>query len=190
MGGKARLPFLNMFCLKKTFSALALLIFALAKFTEPILAKTATAAPSAVLFNPSLKQSAEKRILKLGHFLASVNSPLSSYAPDFVKTADKYKIDWQLVPAITGVESSFGLFIPPNSYNAYGWNNGNYYFQNWRESIEVVSKTLRENYYDRGAKTVEQIAPIYAPPSKNWAGKVRYFMNRIEATSLPLQLTL
>lgn len=136
---------------------------------------------SATLTNPLPNEGrSDKRIRQLTHFFRSHNSPLEGYAADFVTLADKYEIDWKLVPAITGVESTFGKFIPQNSYNAYGWANGNFYFESWPHSIEIVNKTLKEKYIDKGASTVEKIAPIYAPPSKTWAGKVRYFMDKIE----------
>lgn len=122
----------------------------------------------------------DERVKRLSLFLKSRNSPLKSYAQDFIRTADKYGVDWKLVPSITGVESSFGLAIPQGSYNAYGWANGEFYFKSWPDSIEVVTKVLRENYIDRGADTVWKIAPIYAPPSQTWAGKVSNFMNNIE----------
>jgi hypothetical protein len=128
------------------------------------------------------------RVKTLENFFQKYNSPLKDYAYDFVSEADKNNIDWRLVPAIAGVESSFGKRIPKNSYNAYGWANGKYNFSSWDESIEVVSFTLKHKYIDRGALTIDQIATIYAPPSKTWAWKVKYFMKKID--SFPLTFTL
>jgi hypothetical protein len=124
----------------------------------------------------------------LEDFLSNQNSPLSASASDFIYYADKYDIDWRLVAAIAGVESTFGKRIPVNSYNAYGWNNGNYSFESWAESIEVVSKALRENYYDKGATSIDKIARRYAPPSNTWNRKVKYFMGKID--SFPLGFTI
>lgn len=132
----------------------------------------------------------DQRIEKLRKFLDSHNSPLLPYAETLVETADRYELDWRLVPAITGVESSFGKAIPFSSYNAYGWANGAYYFQSWEDSIEIVTKALKENYLNKGADTVEKIAPIYAPPSQTWAFKVRYFMEKIENFTLASPLAL
>jgi len=145
------------------------------------LAYSDTAVTSATLTNTLVGvEKSDGRIRTLTLFLDSYDSPLKDYAADFVKSADNYGVDWKLVPAITGVESTFGKFIPQGSYNAYGWANGNFYFQSWSESIDIVTKTLKERYIDKGADTVEKIAPIYAPPSRTWAGKVRYFMDKIE----------
>ena len=134
------------------------------------------------------------RVEKLRRFLDFYNSPLANYAWNFVNAADKYSLDWKIIPAITGVESTFGKAIPTGSYNAYGWANGAYWFTSWEDSIEIVAKTLRVNYLDKGADTVEKIAPIYAPPSNTWAAKVRYFMEKIEnftpTNTLALELSL
>ncbi|OGM75104.1 hypothetical protein A3H19_01860 [Candidatus Woesebacteria bacterium RIFCSPLOWO2_12_FULL_39_9] len=130
----------------------------------------------------------DQRVVRLESFLESHNSPLASYAFEFVWYADLYDIDWRLVPAISGVESTFGKKIPRGSYNAYGWVNGKYRFESWESSIEIVSKTLREKYYDRGATSISQIARRYAPPSKTWAWKVRFFMEKIDSTPVEFDL--
>lgn len=155
---------------------------------------------TAVLFKPQTAQAQETRLVMAGisgvlktepiqldnrverltAFLEKYDSPLLPYAEDFVKVADKYQIDWKLVPAITGVESTFGKQIPFHSYNAYGWNNGNYRFKSWENSIEIVSKALKEKYYNRGLDNPYKIGPVYAPPSSTWAGKVTRFMKEIE----------
>lgn len=124
------------------------------------------------------------RVYKLKSYLESQKSPLADYAEDFVKYADIYEIDWRLVPAITGVESTFGKRIPANSYNAYGWANGEYRFSSWEDSIEHVSMTLRTKYIDKGAISISTIARRYAPPSSTWGSKVKYFMGKID--KLPL----
>lgn len=116
----------------------------------------------------------------LREFLKSYRSPLVAYAGVFIQTADKYQIDWRLIPAITGVESTFGRHIPLNSFNAYGWCNGNYSFNSWEESIEIVASTLKKKYIDRGLDNPYKIGPVYAPPSTTWAGKVDYFMKKMD----------
>jgi len=142
--------------------------------------KILMAGTSAILKNEFFINKKDCRIEKLRNFLESYNSPFSNKATYLVKVADKYGIDWKLIPAISGVESTFGKQIPYNSYNAYGWANGAYRFNSWEKSFEKVAKTLKEKYIDRRLDTPEKMGPIYAPPSKTWANKVRYFMNKIE----------
>jgi hypothetical protein len=152
------------------------------------LADVNVAQPSATLKTNSIENDNDYRVVVLKKYLEKMDSPLSDHSRAFIQAADRNSLDWRLVPAITGVESTFGKRIPPNSYNAYGWANGNYYFDSWEESIDVVSDTLKEKYVDRGATTIDEIARIYAPPSNTWSWKVKYFMNEID--TVPLTFTI
>lgn len=107
------------------------------------------------------------------------DSPLVDEAKLYVTYADKYQIDWKLLPSISGLESTFGRFMMPGSHNAYGWGGGHIYFSSWEEGIDNISASLKTRYYDRGANTVETIGPIYAE-AKDWAPRVTFFMNQIE----------
>lgn len=128
-----------------------------------------------------VKNTSDERIIKLEQFLKYHSSPLAEHAEFIVNTADKYGLDWRWVVAISGVESAFGKNIPYNSYNAYGWGNGKIYFDSWEDSIETVSKTLKERYVNRGADTIAKVGPIYAPPTPSWSNKVSFFINKIDA---------
>jgi hypothetical protein len=132
--------------------------------------------------------SFDYRVYTLRKFLGKFNSPLTPYSQEFIRQADYYDIDWRMMPAITGVESTFGKQIPAGSYNAYGWANGNYSFKSWSDSIKVVSKTLKYNYIDKGAVSITGIAKIYAPPSTTWGAKVKYFVSKID--TLPLSFDI
>ena len=106
------------------------------------------------------------------------NAPLSEYAEKFVEVANKYNLDYRLLPAIATVESSGGK-NNFRKYNAWGW--GSKGFTSFEEGIEVVGRGLKNNYIDKGRDTVEEIAPIYCPPNyKNWAKGVNQFMLEIE----------
>ena len=125
------------------------------------------------------------RVLFLKNFLAEYNSPLSIYSEKLIFEADKNNLDWRLVAAISGVESTFGKKMPKNSFNAYGWDNGEHYFESWEKSIEVVSKTLNKKYLQKGALSVRQIGRIYAPGNRMWPYKVKFFISKID----PLPVT-
>ena len=179
--------------MKKITLIIFVLIFL---FWLPQIAEATEAAGSAMLKNEALGiENSDPRTQKLAQFLTDHQSPLTDYAAYFVEKADQYQLDWKLVPAITGVESTFGKNIPSGSFNAYGWANGQYRFQSWEESIERVIVTLKEKYIDRGLDTPNKIGPVYAPPSNTWADKVTYFMKKIECFGSPdclsgLRLTL
>lgn len=172
----------NMF--NKTISlTLLLLIFT----TKPVSADILVAENSAHIAGSDIKVY-DQRTDKLSDFFESMNSPMAPYSEAIIRTSDKYGLDWRLLPAISGVESTFGKRMPVNSYNAYGWANGNYSFDSWEDSFEVVISTLKTKYIDRGANTLSEISRIYAPPSTTWAWKVEYFMNKIDP--FPLEYTL
>lgn len=122
----------------------------------------------------------------LRDYLSKFNSPLAQHAQDFIEAADTHNLDWKLVPAIAGVESTFGKHTPGNalypSYNGWGW--GVYgtqaiYFKSWREGIFTVSEGLRKNYFNKGLTTPTTINPVYAA-SKSWGRNVDFFMNEME----------
>lgn len=141
-------------------------------------ANSFVAESSAELILP-ISTNPDSRVIILKNFFLKNGSPLAEYADVFIRSADEYGLDWRFLPAITGVESTFGKKIPYESYNSYGWANGEFRFGSWEESIEIVVKTLREKYVDRGAVTIEEIAIRYAPPSLTWAGKVKSIMRKI-----------
>ena len=93
------------------------------------------------------------------------------------------------MPAIAGVESTFGKQIP-GGFNGWGW--GVYgtqaiYFDSWTEGIFTVSKGLRENYLDKGYTEPYSINRIYAT-SPAWGSKVTYFMADLEKFSSQFEI--
>lgn len=127
----------------------------------------------------SKKLDPEAEVLQ--KYLAKFDSPLQYHAQDFVDAAKKYNLPWRLLPAIAGVESTFGKFIP-GGYNGWGW--GVYgtqaiYFNSWKEAIYTIAQGLRENYFNKGYTEPYSINRIYAA-SPTWGYKVSYFMNDLE----------
>lgn len=127
----------------------------------------------------------DTRVAKLASYLTSHDSPLTSEASHFVAEADRLNLDWKLVAAISGVESTFGQQVPTGSYNGWGWGipTGAQYgvaFASWKQGITTVSEGLRYNYMDKGAVTIEQIGRIYAA-SPAWSWKVHFFMSDIDS---------
>lgn len=113
----------------------------------------------------------------LKDYLAKYNSPLETHAQDFVDAADKYQIDWKLVPAIAGVESTFGKHIP-GGYNGWGWGvygDQALYFRSWTEGIFTVTAGLRENYFNKGLDNPYEINRVYAA-SPSWGSHVNFFL--------------
>lgn len=139
---------------------------------------------ASILVGNEAKTLQDTRVKTLQSYLAAHNSPLTDYAAFFVSEADRLSLDWRLVAAIAGTESTFGKFVPNNSYNAWGWGiftgkSDGIHFSSWADGIRTVSEGLKFRYVDKGAKTVEQMGTIYAA-SPVWASHVLYFMEKID----------
>ncbi len=117
-------------------------------------------------------------------YLEFYKSPLVPYADLIVQTADKYSLDFRLIPAIAQQESNLCKVIPPESYNCWGWGitgSSTLGFKSYENGIETVSKGLRENYFDKGYTTVENIMSKYTPQSNgSWAHGVNQFMTEMQ----------
>lgn len=152
-------------------------------FPEKIYAQEKAAGNSAILASGQKEAGEDYRAKVLKNFLKLYNSPLSSSSEAFVKAADTYELDWKLLVAISGVESTFGQQILYGSYNAWGWGiygNNAIYFESWNQAIETISKGLRVDYINRwGAEDMYQIGRFYAA-SPTWAYRVAYFMQKID----------
>lgn len=146
--------------------------------------KLFTALPAQIggLTNSVLLGDARPLILK--NFLELNRSPLAPYHQLLVATADKYGLDFRLIPSIAMVESTGGKVMPARSHNAWGFANGATKFNSWEEAIEKVAQTLRVDYIDQGLSTPELIMPKYAPPSVAkggpWAKGVTFFFEELE----------
>lgn len=118
----------------------------------------------------------------LAAYLQKFDSPLQYHTQDLIDAAKKYNLDWKLVTAIAGVESTFGKFIP-GGYNGWGWGaydaNRAVYFNSWTEAINTISQSLREDYINNGYTEPFSMNKIYAK-SPYWGSNVTFFMNDLE----------
>ncbi len=157
--------------------------------TQPVYAVLPQEAGStaSILVGDKSTNLQDTRVETLQAYLAAHHSPLTEYASYFISEADRLSLDWKLVAAIAGTESTFGKFIPKDSFNAWGWGiftgkSDGIHFTSWADGIRTVSEGLKYRYVDKGAITVEQMGKIYAA-SPVWASHVRYFMEKIETFS-------
>lgn len=168
--------------MKNIFILIFLSILIMTK-TSNVYAQEFAAGSSAALLKPLAEKASDSRAKILKNFLEQYNSPLVPFAQDFAAIADKYDIDWKLVVAISGVESTFGQQIPNESFNGWGWGiygDNIIRFSSWSEGIETVSQGLRTNYINKlGTNDVYEIGRLYAA-SPTWAQRVDYFMRKID----------
>ncbi len=171
----------------RQFALAVVLLLATAVFPTKIHAEQSSA-PSAKL-TPTVKtvtEATDTRVVALENVFTKYNSPLKPYTKDYVKTADKYGVDWKLLPAISGLESTFGNALISGTYNAYGWGSGTIYFKSWEDGIETINKSLKEDYMGKWKATdVWSIGPLYAE-SPTWSIRVNKLMNEINSEYLAL----
>lgn len=167
--------------LTKKLFAIALLISILPVFTT---------GPVVYAVNMSDEVEAkqlDERAEILSAYFAQYNSVLQYHAQDFIDAADANEMDWKLVPAIAGVESTFCKFIPGGhgpytTYNCWGWGvygDQALGFKSWRDGIFTVSTGLKKNYINRGLTDPYSMNRVYAA-SPSWGWKVDYFLKDLE----------
>lgn len=136
--------------------------------------------------------SNDPRYLALERFLAANNSPMINHVATFLSAADRYHLDWRLLPAISGAESGFGRVIPITasgdlSYNGWGWTGsgagGFQVFSSWDDAINTIAKDIAISYGTH--ITPMQMEPTYCPPctaTNHWEQEVNEFMYEISPT--------
>ncbi len=165
-------------------------------FPHQIQAQEQASGSSATLSNILIAREQDNRAQILKKYLEHYDSPLAEYANIFVSQADLYHLDWRLVAAISGVESTYGKAVPCT--NAWGWAIPDaqhiFCFTSYDEGIRIISRDLRRKYMDKwGANDIWSIGRIYAA-SPTWAQHVNFFMNDIQDFALsqitPLPISL
>lgn len=133
-------------------------------------------------------QIADARPIIIEKYLKRHQSPLLPYNDLILKVSDKYGVDYRLIMAIAMCESNLCKKIPPDSYNCWGFENGETKFSSWEEAFNQVAKTLKERYLDKSLLIPEEIMPKYAPPSVEkggpWAKCVNQFIQEIDACKI------
>ncbi len=129
--------------------------------------------------------AAKRRAIKA--VLEQYNSPMTESVDAFMNACVKYNIDCYLLPAIAGLESSFGVHIWPDSHNAFGWGGGYIMFNTWADGIDAVAAGLRKGYVSDGQITPDMIGRKYSE-SPTWSVRVNRFIAQFEQTEKPQAL--
>ncbi len=135
------------------------------------------------------KEDLKEKAGIIDSFLESRGSVLAGYGAKFVEEARKNDIDWRLVVAIAGRETTFGKNMcknPKAPNNPFGWGSCKIGFKSIDESIEKISASLGGNseatahHYD--GKTTTQILRKYNSVIPNYPNEVKRIMKMIDAT--------
>ncbi len=152
-----------------------------ALYNNPRVAFAALPVASGTLKTTIVSQDA--RLAAVKNFFKKYHSDLLPYADEIISSADKYGLDYKLLPAIAMEESTGCKNAPKDSYNCWGF--GIYAkkitkFKNYPEAIDTVTQTLAKQYKANGLETPEQIMTKYTPGSNGaWAKGVTQFMNQL-----------
>lgn len=131
----------------------------------------------------ALVETADARAKIVANFLKRYDSPMKPhdyYGVKLVEIADRYQIDFRLLPAIAMQESNLCKVIPPETYNCLGFGihaRGTLGFDSYEAGFDRAGRELKKNYIDRGLTTPELIMRKYTPSSNgSWAASVNQWM--------------
>jgi hypothetical protein len=142
----------------------------------------ATLPPSYGVLTPEIIQE-DARLATVREFFLKYKSPLVANASDVIASADKYNLDYRLIPAIAMQESNLCKKTIKDSFNCWGF--GIYgkkvtRFDSYKQAIDTVTKALARQYKEKGLETAEEIMSKYTPSSNgSWANGVNQFMNQL-----------
>jgi hypothetical protein len=117
----------------------------------------------------------DPRLERLKAFFGKFNCPAKDYSGDFIVAAERYKLDWRLLPSISYIESTGGKAAKNN--NLFGWNSGRTGFTSAVAGIHEVGRRLSVSRLYR-KKNLDEILATYNP-DEDYADRVKAVMQRI-----------
>lgn len=175
---------INFFYLAKNNQSFLNQITKLFKQTEPSSVQLAELTTTGqVQGDSTIVETEDARAEIISNFLARYKSPMQPYdyyGQKLVEIADRYGIDFRLLPAIAMQESNLCKNIPEGTYNCLGFGiheRGTLGFENYEACFERAGKELKKYYVDKGLTTPEEIMRKYTPSSDgSWANSVMQWM--------------
>jgi hypothetical protein len=117
----------------------------------------------------------DPRLEQLKRFFQAGDCPAQDFPEEFLRAADRHKLDWRLLPSISLVESGGGRDARNN--NLFGWDGGKAMFTSARAGIHKVANRLATSRIYRD-KDVDEILRLYNP-NANYPQVVKSVMRRI-----------
>lgn len=122
----------------------------------------------------------------VANFFRKYNAPLASNAQTFIEAADRYNLDYRLLPAIAMEESKGGQGTPAKTNNPFRYSTDNKkvnVYTSVGEAINQVAEIIKREYIDKGLKTPDEIMTLYAPSSiktgGTWALNVSKYLKQL-----------
>ncbi len=125
----------------------------------------------------SLPAAEDQRRAKLETFFRSFGCPAPYHVKEYLGAADANAIDYRLLPAISVLESTCGIYQREN--NRWGWASARKSFASFRAGLEYIAHQLAEGRYYKN-KTLEEKVRVYNPRPQ-YARQLQSLMRRIDA---------
>jgi len=125
----------------------------------------------------SLQAVEDQRHAKLETFFQSFGCPAPYHVKEYLGTADTYAIDYRLLPAISVLESTCGIYQREN--NRWGWASARKGFASFRAGLEYIAHQLAYGHYYKN-KTLEEKVHMYNPRPQ-YALQLERLMRKIDA---------
>jgi len=124
-----------------------------------------------------------EKAAKIDAYYGRHKLPLTGYGMTMVLAAEKYGIDWNLIPAIAMRESTGGKFACYN--NPFGWGSCKIKFASYDDAIEAVAKNLggankRTASYYAGTSTATKLYYYNGTVVPSYPSEVMKIMDRID----------
>lgn len=119
----------------------------------------------------------DPRFQAIQKFFEKSDCPAQHYSQAFVEAADRYELDWRLLPSLSYIESTGGKAARNN--NLFGWDSGKAQFNSPTEGIQRVGYRLAYSDLYRD-KDLDTVLATYNP-NVEYAQKVKSVMRQIGA---------
>mgnify|MGYP003421544660 CR=1 FL=1 len=133
----------------------------------------------------SVEDLRKEKALMIDTYFKERSMPLYGTGMTFVLVAEKYGLDWRLLPAIGIRESSGGKAAC--GYNPFGWGSCKLHnFGSYDQAIEALGKNLgganpKTARYYAGNSTMEKLYYYNGTVVPTYPDEVLAIMNKIEA---------
>lgn len=141
-------------------------------------------APAEIISAPAV---IDTRAARIEAYFGTWNLPLAKHSEFMVEMADKYDLDWRLIPAIGMRETTGGKFACYN--NPFGWGSCKIKFDTFEQAIETLARNLagenpRTEMYYKGKTSEEKLHFYNGTVIKTYVREVVKIMDRIESQTL------
>lgn len=107
---------------------------------------------------PKTDVQGDERLRQIQQFFKRHACPVESFAHEFLAAADRYGLDWRLLPSLAFIESRGGHTGQGN--NVFGW--GRVRFESVTDAIHSVARDLTQSRLYQG-KTLDEKLKTFNP---------------------------